>query len=222
MSIELNYYGAEKGGVSVSSSDYPRIHTPQELYTALWDIWSAETCAERLRPEWSKANRTLGQCSITAFLAQDIFGGLVRGIPLPDGSVHCFNDVNGVLFDLTSEQCGNEKLCYEACPVQDRAVHFANAEKYGRYLMLCSALRDYQHMNTVGGSNIMSKENLSGTEFSDNELSQVSGGADHGGVILVTSTGDYFCSHPGCGMRFETEHQLRAHIESAHYEAVIL
>ncbi len=40
---------------------------------------------------WTPDNKTLGQCSITAFLAQDIFGGKVYGIPLPEGGVHCYN-----------------------------------------------------------------------------------------------------------------------------------
>ena len=37
------------------------------------------------------------------------------------------------LFDLTSEQFGDEKLCYENNPEQFREVHFAKEEKRLRY-----------------------------------------------------------------------------------------
>jgi hypothetical protein len=41
-----------------------------------------------MRKDWTKDNMTLGQCSVTAFLVQDIFGGEVLGILLPDGNYH--------------------------------------------------------------------------------------------------------------------------------------
>ena len=110
------------------------------LYEDLSAIWSRETCAPRLRPDWSPENRTLGQCSITAFLVQDLLGGEVRGVPLPDGSVHCFNVVDGYLFDLTSEQFGDAVLDYEDRPLQSREMHFANADKRQRYELLKALL----------------------------------------------------------------------------------
>jgi len=60
-----------------------------------------------MRDEWTKENITLGQCSITAFLAQDIFGGKVYGVPRPGGTFHCYNEVDRHIFDLTSEQFGD-------------------------------------------------------------------------------------------------------------------
>lgn len=112
----------------------------RELYGELSGLWCIETCAPRLRPDWSPENRTLGQCSITAFLVQDLLGGEVRGIPLPDGSVHCFNVVGGYAFDLTSEQFGDAVLDYEDRPLQSREAHFANADKRQRYELLKARL----------------------------------------------------------------------------------
>ncbi len=89
-----------------------------------------------MRKDWTPGNRTLGQCSITAFLIQNIYGGKVYGVPLGDGNFHCFNDVDGCVFDLTSEQFGDTRLDYTNCPEQDRAVHFAKAEKRERYELL--------------------------------------------------------------------------------------
>ena len=110
--------------------------TPRDYYDLLMNIWTEETCAPRLRGNWSPENRTLGQCSITAFLMQDIFGGKVYGIQRSDGNFHCFNDVDGCVFDLTSEQFGDEILDYSDCAEQFREVHFQKEEKRLRYELL--------------------------------------------------------------------------------------
>ena len=107
--------------------------TSRDIYDLLSNIWCEYTCAPRMRKDWSEANRTLGQCSITAFLAQDLFGGKVYGVPLEDGNYHCFNVVGDCVFDLTSEQFGDTVLNYENCPEQFREVHFAKEEKRQRY-----------------------------------------------------------------------------------------
>ncbi len=107
--------------------------TPRELYDALSGIWCEYTCAPRMRDQWSEDNKTLGQCSITAFLVQDIYGGRVYGIPLGDGNFHCFNVVDGCVFDLTSEQFGDRVLDYTNRTEQLREKHFAKDEKRLRY-----------------------------------------------------------------------------------------
>ena len=94
-----------------------------------------------MRKRWSPENPTLGQCSITSFLVQDLFGGIVRGVPLESGYFHCYNVVDGHLFDLTSEQFAGETLCYENNPQQYRETHFSKEEKYQRYLFLCAKLK---------------------------------------------------------------------------------
>lgn len=110
------------------------------LYDALRGVWAADTCAPRMRKDWSPENPTLGQCSITAFLVQDLLGGEVYGVPLGDGNYHCYNVIDGVTFDLTSEQFGDTRLCYESNPPQSRAVHFAKEEKRLRYELLKTRL----------------------------------------------------------------------------------
>ncbi len=140
---EYCFYGwRDTDRIHVVSHEYPGILTPTDLYESLSHIWNIETCAPRLRDGWSEANKTWGQCSITAFLAQDIFGGEVRGILRPGGNYHCFNVVDGVKFDLTSEQFGDEVLDYEDCPVQTREVHFAKEEKRLRYELLKGKLKN--------------------------------------------------------------------------------
>ena len=121
-------------------TEYAVIHSPADLFARLLPLWSIDTCAPRMRGEWSKSNPTCGQCSITAFLAQDIFGGEVWGVPLPDGNYHCFNRVGSVTFDLTSEQFGGKTLDYGYAVPQSRDVHFAKAEKKARYELLKARL----------------------------------------------------------------------------------
>lgn len=135
------FYGWEQADVPAVNDGYGRIGTPRDLYDILSWIWCAETCAPRMRDRWSRENKTLGQCSITAFLAQDIFGGRVYGIRRPDGNYHCYNVVGDCVFDLTSEQFGEEVLDYEDNPEQLREIHFAKEEKRLRYELLKEKLR---------------------------------------------------------------------------------
>ena len=141
--MEYKFWGAEHSDAPALTSEYRGIETPKDLYDALSHIWCAETCAPRMRSDWTKENMTLGQCSITAFLAQDIFGGKVYGIPRPGGNYHCYNVAGGLSFDLTSEQFGGEILNYENNPEQFREDHFAKEEKRLRYEYLKTELKKY-------------------------------------------------------------------------------
>jgi len=136
------FYGWENATCRAVTTDYPGIETPVDLYDALTELWSADTCAPRMRSNWTSENKTLGQCSITAFLAQDLFGGKVYGVPLGNGNYHCYNVVGDCCFDMTSEQFGERKLCYTDNPEQLRDVHFAKEEKRLRYERLKEALNN--------------------------------------------------------------------------------
>ena len=135
------FWGWRKANVPPITDEYKGIKNPRDLYDALSEIWCAETCAPRMRENWTEENKTLGQCSITAFLAQVIFGGKVYGIERPGGNFHCYNVVGDCAFDLTSEQFGDEKLDYKNNPEQFREVHFAKEEKRLRYELLKTNLR---------------------------------------------------------------------------------
>ena len=145
-SIEMsyNFYGSkDASNVHAINHTYKGIDTPDDLYGALLHVWCEYTCTPRLRDEWSPDNPTLGQCAITAFLAQDIFGGKVYGVPLEAGNVHCYNVVGDYAFDLTSEQFGDEAMNYTGNPEQSRDIHFSRTEKKERYEYLCDKLKEY-------------------------------------------------------------------------------
>ena len=141
--MNYRFYGWETADCVPVTAEYTGISDPRSLYDALSHIWCRYTCAPRLRESWSEENITLGQCSITAFLVQDIFGGKVYGILRPQGNYHCYNAIGNRVFDLTSEQFGDEKLIYGGDPEQLREVHFAKEEKLRRYEYLRSELKKY-------------------------------------------------------------------------------
>lgn len=114
-------------------------NVPEEvlvLYRKLLSCWCRETCAARLRDDWSEENPSLGQCSISSFLVQDILGGDVLGVPIGGGMIHCFNEVNGVRFDLTSGQFCGKPVDYESATIQRREEHFKDPSKLERYELL--------------------------------------------------------------------------------------
>ena len=135
------FYGWKDADVKARTNEYPGIETPKDLYRVLWHVWSKETCTARMRADWTEENATLGQCTITAFLAQDIFGGRVWGVPLEDGNFHCFNAAGDRVFDLTSEQFGDRKLDYSLRHEQLRHDHFMKPGKRERYEALKEALK---------------------------------------------------------------------------------
>lgn len=137
MAKEYKFYGWENADIKDEQG-----RTPRDYYDLLSDVWCKETCGLGMINQWSPENRTAGQCSITAFAMQDIYGGNVYGMPIGLGVYHCFNVVGDCVFDLTSEQFGGKKLDYDNAKEQDRAVHFADEGKKKRYELLKKRLEE--------------------------------------------------------------------------------
>ena len=141
--------------IKAKSGEYYGVFSPDDLYAALKKVWCKKTCSDKLKGEWSQKNVTLGQCSITAFLAQDIFGGTVLGGTLKNGAVHCFNKVDGKIFDLTIEQFGDNAPEYLSVSEQNREEHFSDKEKYERYELLKSLLKNLTDRNFIFADNAL-------------------------------------------------------------------
>ena len=136
---EVMFYGSEHSDLKPANGEFAFVGSLGGLYRLLLGCWRRETCAPRLQGKWSESNPTCGQCSITSFLVQDIFGGEVYGVPNGDGNFHCFNKVGDAVFDLTSEQF-DHPIEYRLDFPQKREIHFAKAEKKSRYEALKGAL----------------------------------------------------------------------------------
>ena len=145
---EYKFYGHETADKPRPlAADLAWLKSPLDLYDALSDgLWRKETCAPRMQDEWTPENKTLGQCSITAFIVQDLFGGEVYGILRPGGNYHCYNVIGDARFDLTSEQFGEKakELVYDDKHLQSREVHFAREEKKARYEYLKQLVYEYK------------------------------------------------------------------------------
>ena len=130
------YYikGSEALTPTDGSASLPR--TVGGLFDAFIGVWCAETCAPRMRDRWSGDDPTVGQCSVTAFLVRELYGGRVFGVPLGDGNYHCYNVIGGTIFDLTCEQFHGEALLYDLTHEQSAEAHFAKDEKRERYEIL--------------------------------------------------------------------------------------
>lgn len=132
----MSFYGKENVGDNI-----------RELYDDLTHCWCRETCAARMRPDWSERNMTLGQCSITSVIVQELLGGRIFGVPLEDGGMHCFNETDGVFFDLTSEQFGNKagELVYtDKFPLSREGI-LADPAKKERYELLKARYNEYKN-----------------------------------------------------------------------------
>ena len=136
------YASDDVEGINPVDKHFAYILNQKVFYDILSNVWSKNTCAPRMQDRWSKENNTVGQCSITAFLVQDIFGGEVYGIPLESGGVHCFNNVDGHIFDLASEQFGDKVLDYVNVIKQERESHFSDEDKFNSYKYLWDKLNE--------------------------------------------------------------------------------
>lgn len=97
----------------------------KEFYLKCNEAWNNETCSERFRPDWSEEiSRSIGQCTITASIVNEYFGGEVFGIPLEGGGRHSFNRFGAYTIDLASEQFGPDAvLDFEnAVPVEPASL----------------------------------------------------------------------------------------------------
>lgn len=171
--------------------------TPRDYYDLLSDIWCAGTCAPRMRDRWTPENPTYGQCSITAFLIQDLFGGKVMGIPREKGTVHCFNAVGGRVFDLTSEMFGDTVLDYSDSTEQFREDHFAKEEKRQRYEYLREKLLEKLSENVRARAVVILKKGegrllkAGGLRIFDNEIAGVRGSFTDGDLVRVEDFDGY-------------------------------
>ena len=145
--MKYNYHNSGLTNVIAINKTYAGIETPDDLYRALDSCWTVDTCTERLREKYSSVNKTCGQCAITAFLFQDIFGGQIYGMKTKHGK-HWYNYVGGEVIDLTCEQFGEDAkdLVYDISVdtlLDTRESIWNETEKKERYLLLKANLEKF-------------------------------------------------------------------------------
>ena len=102
----IYYYGEEFGDtIQVKNSVYEEIKTLNDLFGILLKCWDKETAYPASQADYIKDNDpTYGQCTITAIIVNDIFGGTIHKIKIDGRGTHFFNKIDGHYIDLTRDQ----------------------------------------------------------------------------------------------------------------------
>jgi len=97
---------------------------PAALAVRLRAAWSTETGGK-----WRADNPACGQCSVTALVVQDAWGGEILKTDV-DGAWHFYNRVDGQRWDLTESQFG-APISYDDRPSdRDEALADTSPDKY--------------------------------------------------------------------------------------------
>lgn len=84
--------------ISPEPEIYSGYRSVDALASALLHAWSGKTSSL-----WSRENPARGQCSVTALVVQDLFGGFIVKTRLAAG-MHFYNLIDGKRIDLTLAQ----------------------------------------------------------------------------------------------------------------------
>jgi hypothetical protein len=87
--------------------------------------WSLQTSSK-----WTPSNPASGQCSVTALVINDSFGGEILKTRLETGKWHFYNRISGNRFDFTASQF-SEPVTYSDIPSnRDEAFDDTNQIQY--------------------------------------------------------------------------------------------
>lgn len=81
-----------------------------DLLKALNMAWCKETAFSGDRKNWTIDKKSTGQCTVTAMIVFDYFGGkIVRGYSEKYKLFHYWNEIDGKKVDLTYDQFSDKK-----------------------------------------------------------------------------------------------------------------
>lgn len=130
----------ERGNFQRLSAGNPRIQTLNDLFDVLYKAgWQANTAYPDAKKDWSPADPAYGQCAITAMLVCDLFGGYVRKC-----EYHYFNEIDGVIVDLTGAQGGGiPQFLYDESRRRARNLIGRSGDTKRRYDRMVENVRRY-------------------------------------------------------------------------------
>lgn len=81
-----------------------------DLLKALNMAWCRETAYSGDRNNWTIDKKSIGQCTVTAMIVFDYFGGkIIRGYSEKYKLFHYWNEIDGEKVDLTYDQFSDKK-----------------------------------------------------------------------------------------------------------------
>jgi hypothetical protein len=87
--------------------------------------WSLQTSSK-----WTPENPACGQCSVTALVINDCFGGEILKTKLANGEKHFYNRIDGRRFDFTDSQF-MDPIIYDDMPSnRNEALADTNETQY--------------------------------------------------------------------------------------------
>ena len=103
----------------------------ESLRTALFSSWSNQSSTL-----WKVENPALGQCGVTALVAQDILGGDILKTPYGD-IWHYYNRIDGENVDYTESQFESELNYLDIASDRVEAFSDTNQSQYKAQLAIC-------------------------------------------------------------------------------------
>ena len=142
---QISYNGHEFSSEIKRTKEGAKIHSLDELFENLLDVWCRETAYPRCQHDYVQDNDpTYGQCAVTATLVHDMFGGTIHKIKVDGGGTHYFNKIDDCYIDLTSDQFDlyNIPLRYEPNTLIPREYCGKNADTQKRFTLLVKLLSE--------------------------------------------------------------------------------
>jgi hypothetical protein len=111
--------------ISVEMQSKSQKFDEQTIKAILKRCWSRESSSL-----WTKQNPACGQCSVTALVIQDQFGGRILKTPMEE-RWHFYNQIDGKRYDLTIEQFAVLPNYYDLPSNREEAFADTNQNQYG-------------------------------------------------------------------------------------------
>lgn len=97
---------------------------PDEIGQKLLKSWSLRTSSK-----YTVDNPSRGQCSVTAIVIQEVYGGKILKTPV-DGQWHFYNRIHGQRYDFTRQQFGFDPDYQDLDSDREEAFKDASLEQY--------------------------------------------------------------------------------------------
>lgn len=98
----------------------------ERVLRKLQKSWSRETSTK-----WSTENPSLGQCSVTALVVQQRFGGRLLKTRVGE-AWHFYNEIDGQVCDFTAEQFGTKVPYQHTSATRDEALANTSLDQLNR------------------------------------------------------------------------------------------
>lgn len=124
----------------------------EKLSYILEQCWCKDTCCNKLKKQWTKKCKCLGQDAVTSLVLNDYLGGSIQRCYV-NGVSHYFNIIDNNIVDLTKAQFDEETFSYQNIAEISRKYILNNNEIQKQYDLLKehinSTIENYHGLNEM-------------------------------------------------------------------------